>query len=687
MNLRSIKSHVTFFSLLLMIALFSATSTQAQTKEPAKTIKGKENNGFLKTEWPQDNSPGDMNECFDNDLGGKLSFGNPDNITLPTPGPNELEFDLFGCLTPSNIDYDDLFSFHVPEGYALASMRCVAMGPLFDTPLNFYFWHGADAQPVFEPDVSITGIHDNEVPTGNLIASLNTPLPSGWYTGWIEIGIPFSTTSYRLVFTLECADNVLPSFSSGAGSLDANLDCADAASLEAVLDLEPEGFDIGGGEIKFDVIEDVTTDGDCSGTYTRVRTWQITDACGNVGAENFIQTITVNDNNSPVLDVADSEIVITDPDGYTLTNNDVIVDAYDACSAVTIEISPANLTCADLNTIVPVTVTVTDNCGNQTQKVANITVTEDTGIKAPWSNDNIGNTANGSATQPVCSGNLIIKSKGFSTPQSDVGHYVYVDLCGDGEITARVTSLAPVGGWAGVMIRENLMVGAKKMAVRTNGVNTIRRDVRTANNGTTQTQQSLIVPGQHWLRVNRTGNTLNAYASPNGQQWSFIGAAPVAMGNCVLMGLFVESSNNNIEVTGTFDNITISGGVQPLMAPESEFVTAQEMLTPDPGSQNATDGTGLPKTKAAQAPQLKAYPNPTTGIFNLDLSSFVGQEVVVRIFDATGKEHISRAITAASATEEFDLSALTPSLYLVRVEAKNGQMQTLKLVFGDAVRY
>jgi len=687
MNLRAIKSYVTFFSLLLMIALFSATVTQAQTKEPVKPIKGKADTGFLKNEWPQDHSPGDISECFDGDLGGKLSFGNPDNITLPTPSPNELEFDLFGCLTPSNIDYDDLFSFHVPEGYALTSMRFVAMGPLFDTPLNFYFWIGDDAQPVFEPDVSVTGIHDNEVPTGNLIASLNTPLPSGWYTGWIEIGVPFSTTSYRLVFTLECADNVQPSFSSEAGSLDANLDCSDAAGLDAVLELEPEGFDIGGGEVKFDVIEDVTEDGDCSGTFTRVRTWQITDGCGNVGAENFIQTITVSDNTPPVLEVADGEIVITDPDGYILTHLDVVVDAYDACGVANLQLSHEVLTCAQVNTIVPVTVTVTDECGNQTQKVANLMVKEDNEIKAPWSNSNIGNTANGSATQPVCSGNLTIKSKGFSTPQSDVGHYVYVDLCGDGEITARVTSLAPAGGWAGVMIRENLMVGAKKMAVRTNGANIIRRDVRTTNNGTTQTQQSAIPPGQHWLRINRTGNTLTAYASPNGQQWSFLGAAPITMGDCVLMGLFVESSNNNIEVTGTFDNITISGGVQPLMAPESEFVETQEIQTADHSIQNGNGDIQLPKAKVAPATQIKAYPNPTTGIFNLDLSSFAGMQVMVRIFDASGKENMSKAVMADSAAEKFDLSAFTPGLYLVRVEAENGQMQTLKLVFGDALRY
>jgi hypothetical protein len=566
-------------------------------------------------------------------------------------------------------------------------MRFVAMGPLFDTPLNFYFWIGDDAQPVFEPDVSVTGIHDNEVPTGNLIASLNTPLPSGWYTGWIEIGVPFSTTSYRLVFTLECADNVQPSFSSEPGSLDANLDCSDAAGLEAVLDLEPEGFDIGGGEITFEVIEDVTTEGDCTGEYTRVRTWEITDACGNVGAENFVQTITVSDNTSPVLDIADTEIVLTDPEGYTLANNDVIVDVYDACSAVTIEISPASLTCADINTIVPVTVTVTDDCGNQTQKVANITVTEDTGIKAPWTNSNIGNTANGSAIQPVCSGNLIIKSKGFSTPQSDVGHFVYVDLCGNGEITARVTGTAPAGGFAGVMIRENLMVGSKKMAVAFNGASAIRRTIRMTTNGGANIQQSPGFQSQYWLRINREGNTLTAYTSPNGQQWSFAGAANITMGNCVLMGLFVESINNNQETTGTFDNITITGGIQPLMAPEADFVKIQEVQTPVNGVTNNRNDFKLPLAKDVPVIPIKAYPNPTTGIFNLDLSTFTGMQVVVHISDATGKAHISKTIRADSAAEKFDLNGLTPGLYIVRVQAENGQMQTLKLVFGDAVRY
>ncbi|NUO00171.1 MAG: T9SS type A sorting domain-containing protein [Saprospiraceae bacterium] len=685
MNFLRIKSHATNF--LILIALFCACSVQAQSKGPIKPIKGKENNGSLKTEWPQDNSPGDMNECFDNDLGGKLSFANPDNITLPTPSPTELEFDLFGCLTPSNVDYDDLFSFYVPEGYSLASMRFVAMGPLFDTPLNFYFWYGDDAQPVFEPDVTVTGIYDDEVPTNNLLASLNTPLPSGWYTGWIEIGIPFSTTTYRLVFTLECDDNVPPTFTSEPGSLDASLECTDTEALEAVLDLKPEGFDLGGGAVKFDVVTDETTEGGCEGTYTRVRTWQITDGCGNVGAENFVQTITVSDNTPPVVEVADGEIVITDPAGYTLTNNDVIVDAYDACGTVTIEINPTQLTCAQLNTTVPVTVTVTDACGNPTQKIANITVKEDTGIKAPWTNNNIGNTANGSATQSVCSGLLTVKSKGFSTPQSDVAHFVYVELCGDGEITARVTSLAPAGGWAGVMIRENLMTGAKKMAVRSNGANALRRDVRTANNGTTQTQQSVIASNQPWLRINRTGNTLNAYASTNGQQWSFLGAAPITMGNCVQMGLFVESSNNNLEITGTFDNITVSGGVQPLMAPDEKFVKTEEVQTPQDATPTDPVFARPITTKAEKASQIKAWPNPTTGVFNLDLSSFAGQGVVVRIFDATGKEMISRVLMAGSATEKFDLSGFTPGLYLVRTETEGGQMQTLKLVFGDAVRY
>lgn len=627
-----------------------------------------------------------LEECFgDDDLYGKAWFSNPNDVTLPNPSYDNLVFSIEGCLTPSEVDYDDLFSFHVPEGYVLESIHFSEMDALFDiTELNFYFWIGDDCQPVFEPDASYEGLQNDEPTGANMISSL-TPLGPGWYSGWIDMDWP-STTTYVLIITLACNDNVAPSFTTNAGALDGAAECSNQAAIDALLDLEPAGTD-NNGPVTIDLISDETNPNPaCPNAYTRVRTWSVTDGCGNAGPQNFVQTIAVNDNTGPELQTKNAEVTITDPAGYTLVESDVVVDAYDLCGdAVNVSFNPSVLTCAQLNTVVAVTVIAEDACGNQTQSVAQVSVAEDTSIKAPWHNDNVGNTANGSATHSVCSDGYTVKSKGFSMPQSDVAHYAYVELCGNGEITVQVTSLAPAGGWAGVMIRESLAPGAKKVAVRTNLTNAIRRDIRTTANGTTQTQQSVIIPGQHWLRLNRNGNTISVYAATDGNQWSLLGAVPVTMGNCVLMGMFVESTNNNLEITGTFDNVSVSGGIQALVMPDDnkpEFAQS-ELESKQTNTNQVQPQWPAADVAAVTEATIKAFPNPSSGDFQIDLAEFEGKDIDVQIMDAAGKTVVSKHIIGAAATEAFQLNGAMPGLYLIKVcSADRQQMATARLILA-----
>lgn len=627
-----------------------------------------------------------LEECFgDDDLYGKAWFANPNDVTLPDPGPDNLVFTIEGCLVPSQVDYDDLFSFQVPEGYVLESIHFSEMNALFDiTELNFYFWIGDDCKPVFEPDASFKGLQNGE-PTGtNMISSL-TPLGPGWYSGWIDMDLP-STTTYVLVISLACNDNVAPTFTTNAGALDGAAECSNQAAIDALLAMEPAGAD-NNGAVEVNLISDETTPNPaCPNAYTRVRTWSLTDGCGNSSEQNFVQTITVSDNTGPELQLKNAEVTITDPAGYVLTAADIVVDAYDLCGDddVNISFNPSVLTCAQINTVVAVTVIAEDACGNQTEAIAQVSVAEDTSIKAPWHNDNIGNTANGSATHSVCSDGFTVKSKGFSMPQSDVAHFAYVELCGNGEITVQVTSLAPAGGWAGVMIRESLAPGAKKVAVRTNLANAIRRDVRTMANGTTQTQQSVIVPGQHWLRLNRNGNTISVYVATDGNQWSLLGAVPVTMGNCVLMGMFVESTNNNLEITGAFDNVSVSGGIQALVMPDDDNIEeAQSKLQAKQANTQAQPE--LPGMTAGQVSTtaIKAFPNPSSGDFQLDLAGFEGQDIDVQIIDVAGKTVATKHINGAANTEAFNLNGAMPGLYLITVRSADGQQTaTAKLVLA-----
>ncbi|HZE96975.1 MAG TPA: hypothetical protein VE981_08105 [Planctomycetota bacterium] len=98
---------------------------------------------------------------------------------------------------------------------------------------------------------------------------------------------------------------------------------------------------------------------------------------------------------------------------------------------------------------------------------------------------------------------------------ADAFHFVYRSLTGDGEMAARVVSLANTDAWAkaGVMIRESLGPGS-----------TFARSVVTSSNGTSfqyrpLTEQSCALafgpsqPAPYWVRIVRVGNRLSGYAS------------------------------------------------------------------------------------------------------------------------------------------------------------------------------
>ncbi len=689
-------------------------------------------------------------ECFGTDFGGALSSGNPDFLSFGEISPDELVLELEGCMVPGDVDYNDLFTFFIPEGYVLQSLQLGTVTTTYEwTELNLYLWYGDNCEPNDAANLASEG-HGRNWPdepwSDNLIAPLGV-LPSGYYSTWINMNTLPSTTTYELIFTLACADSEAPVFATAAGALDASLDCANGAGLAAALALEPEGED-DSGSVSMELTGDETTPvAGCPNAYTRVRTWTLLDGCGNSSAQSYTQTIEIYDNTPPtfpamegsldvILDCADEDgladalamvpvpldacgdatvmlmtdvttpdpecpnayyrvrtwravdacgnqslavfnqaiqvrddtepiavandgtIAISTPEGYNLKPEDVLdVDAtFDACGNVSIEISPEVLGCELLGQTVPVTVTVTDECGNATEVVAMIEVTEDLGIKAPWDNDNIGATANGSATHSPCQGVYNVTSSGFSLPNSDVGHFVYVDLCGDGEIIARVANVNPANGWGGVMIRESLQPGARKVALKTGLNNTIRREIRTNANMAFQMQQSVMAPGAVWMRITRTGNSYALYVSPNGTAWQLVGNAQLNTGNCVLMGIYTESINNTLAVTAQFDQVTVSGGVQPLVAlPEQEEVASQTVLLPS------------------------AYPNPGTGDFNIDLGDWAAFPATMTVTDVNGRPLFSRQLAAGNRLEILSLEHYPPGMYVVRIQPESGDSHVLKL--------
>lgn len=128
-----------------------------------------------------------------------------------------------------------------------------------------------------------------------------------------------------------------------------------------------------GGVINVDDSEVVTTMG-CPGSFTIVRTYVVSDACGNT--ETVTQTIVVEDNTPPVFtfvpeggDVGCGSF----PDGFGTP------EASDACGSVTITSEDSNdpSTC-DVDFDITRTWTATDECGNVATASQTLTIWPDT---------------------------------------------------------------------------------------------------------------------------------------------------------------------------------------------------------------------------------------------------------------------------------------------------------------------
>jgi len=167
---------------------------------------------------------------------------------------------------------------------------------------------------------------------------------------------------------------------------------------------------------------------------------------------------------------------------------------------------------------------------------------------------------------------------------SDQFHYVYMNLTGDGEISARVVSNGTgSNNWAkgGVMIRESTAPDSRHAIMALTG-----------SEGGGITFQGRWVPGErshsfhgdmtaappYWVKLVREGNNITAYSSADGVEWALFddtspdgditNPQPVEMADPVLVGLFVTSHADNENRTYTIDNVDIQGDVDGVIVSE-----------------------------------------------------------------------------------------------------------------------
>jgi phosphatidylserine/phosphatidylglycerophosphate/cardiolipin synthase-like enzyme len=141
---------------------------------------------------------------------------------------------------------------------------------------------------------------------------------------------------------------------------------------------------------------------------------------------------------------------------------------------------------------------------------------------------------------------------------ADAFHYAYQSMTGNGQMIARVASVANVAAWtkAGVMIRGSLSANAAMAIMLVSSSKGTALQYRTAAGASAANVTGPAATAPYWVKIVRSGNTITGYVSSNGSSWTTVGTVTLTLGSTVQIGLAVSSHNSSRLATATFDNVS-----------------------------------------------------------------------------------------------------------------------------------
>ncbi|MEN0003324.1 MAG: T9SS type A sorting domain-containing protein [Bacteroidota bacterium] len=340
----------------------------------------------------------------------------------------------------------------------------------------------------------------------------------------------------------------------------------------------------------------------------------------------------------------------------TATFTNPIVD-HGICGAVTLTVSidggaPIAVEAGEPFTanfdalgIYEITYTLEDESGNSSSCTFTVTIE---GLPCGWvDNGGLGCTDNTSSFDQA--NETFILGAPDCMPAfpffEDESAFVFTELCGDGEIFALVSGLDGTG-FAGVQVRASEEVGAEKVAIGTNMVDRIRKEIRVLN-GYPAYPQPIASFDQFWVRIVRAGDSFFGSASIDGVFWTPYIAQNILMPECVLVGLYTYGEKQASNISASFDNVFVSS-------------LDGENIAGNGGS--TTNRLQLERS----AESIRLFPNPTSGILSVDLSPYLGGSATIRIFNSIGQQVQAQEIEEIQmSTERLDVSKLEPGVYTI----------------------
>jgi hypothetical protein len=199
---------------------------------------------------------------------------------------------------------------------------------------------------------------------------------------------------------------------------------------------------------------------------------------------------------------------------------------------------------------------------------------------------------------------------------SDQTAFVYAELCGNGEIVARVDQVDG-NGFAGIMMRNSEAADDPKVAIASNLVNAIRKEIRVLA-GYPAYPQNAVGFDRSWLKLIRNGNQFIGQASTDGINWqTYISQAVMMSNDCILVGMYTSSEVNGGNVIAQFDQVTITENSNNLNTDEISIQLGQASMTSESS--------------------WNVFPNPAKDLITIDLQGLPTQVLNFEMYNALGQ--------------------------------------------------
>src|SRR6185369_5973418 len=164
-------------------------------------------------------------------------------------------------------------------------------------------------------------------------------------------------------------------------------------------------------------------------------------------------------------------------------------------------------------------------------------------------------------TSTISAGGVDITVGGLDIAGSaDEFHFLYQTRTNNFDVAVRVESLANSDVWAkaGLMARETLDTNSAHVSVLASPTLAgCFLETRASAGGVTALQGSFPVNyPQNWLRLQRTGDVFNGYASLDGRTWNLLGSASLTIINPLYFGLALSSHSTNRLTSARFRDLS-----------------------------------------------------------------------------------------------------------------------------------